>query len=434
MLESIYRAAGLKVGLFTSPHLVSFGERIQINRQPISEADVVSLVERAQSWLREGWPMPGDGAHPTFFEVVTVMALSYFAEHNCDLVIWETGLGCRLDSTNIVTPLASVITNIQFDHQQWLGDTLPKIAAEKAGIIKPGIPVITATDSPEAFRVIEETSRRQNAPLIVVDPNKPETALLNEIELPLLGRHQRLNADLALATVRALRDQIVVSDEYIRTGLSSVQWPGRLQLVTRPSGQKILLDGAHNVAGAEILVAALREYFPSAKATFILGVLRDKDWTRICEIFGAYAARMLLVPVPSERSASPHELAEVCRRANGGQEALECDSLKQALAAAARDEFVVVAGSLYLAGEAIEQLLGVGAFDAVLVLRPADAVLHREVLHRLHVQRDAAHLGERGPQAVHDGAHALATLVERLQRDLDAAAVERGVCAINADE
>src|SRR3954466_2252530 len=139
MLESIYRAAGLRVGMFTSPHLVAFSERMQVNRQLISEADVVKLVVEMKGLLQQ---FPAE-AHPTFFEVVTVMALRYFAEQNCDLVIWETGLGGRLDATNIVTPLASVITNIQFDHQQWLGDTLARIAFEKAGIIKSGVPAIT---------------------------------------------------------------------------------------------------------------------------------------------------------------------------------------------------------------------------------------------------------------------------------------------------
>src|SRR5207253_2249803 len=156
MLESIYRAAGLRVGLFTSPHLVSFGERIQVNRQNVGEQDVVRLLEEMQGFLSKGWPgtlepRSQPSSHPTFFEVVTVMALKYFAEQNCDLVIWETGLGGRLDATNIVTPLASVITNIQYDHQKWLGNTLEEIAAEKAGIIKPGVPVVTTTNALEAL-------------------------------------------------------------------------------------------------------------------------------------------------------------------------------------------------------------------------------------------------------------------------------------------
>src|SRR6266446_714331 len=164
MLESIYRAAGLRVGLFTSPHLVAFGERIQVNRRLISERAVVRLVLEMQRLLKK---FPKD-EHPTFFEVVTVMALRHFAAQKCDLVIWETGLGGRLDATNIVTPLASVITNIQYDHQEWLGESLQSIAAEKADIIKPAIPVITGVDEPEALKVIQDAAREQNAPLEIV--------------------------------------------------------------------------------------------------------------------------------------------------------------------------------------------------------------------------------------------------------------------------
>src|SRR5881296_1037016 len=149
MLESIYRHSGLRVGLFTSPHLVSFAERIQINREWIPETEVVRQTEELHRLLAEF----SKETHPTFFEFVTVMALRWFAEQRCDLVIWETGLGGRLDATNIVSPLASVITNIGFDHQQWLGDTLAQIAAEKAGIIKPGVPALTAADEAEALAV-----------------------------------------------------------------------------------------------------------------------------------------------------------------------------------------------------------------------------------------------------------------------------------------
>ena len=378
MLESIYRATGLKVGLFTSPHLISFAERIQVNRQPISEADVGRLVAEMQSLLAKGWPAcPGAqsssssrnaetcgvGAHrsdpephPTFFEVVTVMALRYFAEQNCDLVIWETGLGGRLDATNIVTPLASVITNIQFDHQQWLGHSLASIAAEKAGIIKPGIPVLTAADAPEALRVIEETARQKHAPLTIVRLDAAEAPRLTEIELPLPGRHQRLNAALALATVRTLLLELPVSEESVRAGLSTVHWPGRLQLITQPSGQKILLDGAHNVAGAETLAGALTDLLPSPNRTLILGMLQDKDCDPMCKILAPLAKRILLSPVPSERSASPHELAHACRRSNPTAHVRACANLQEALNQAAEDEYLAIAGSLYLIGEAMELL------------------------------------------------------------------------------
>jgi dihydrofolate synthase/folylpolyglutamate synthase len=374
MLESIYRAAGLRVGLFTSPHLVAFGERIQVNRQPIPERDIVRLVEEMRSLMERGWgavehlaahaaipvhaapAATAADAHPTFFEVVTVMALRYFAEQKCDLVIWETGLGGRLDATNIVTPLASVITNIEYDHQQWLGETLASIAAEKAGIIKPHTPVITGTEEPEALAVIKAAARENKAPLTLASPEYAIGPGLESLQLPLLGRHQRKNAAIAVATVRALTPVIAVAASQIRRGLESVDWPGRLQLVTKPSGQKILLDGAHNTAGARTLAEALAEYFPGVRPTLVLGILQDKDWLRICEFLAPLAGRILLAPVGSERSAAPQQLSEVCHRANPQVEVTICGSLAQALAAAESDRFVVVTGSLYLIGEAMEHL------------------------------------------------------------------------------
>ncbi|MGD0744811.1 MAG: folylpolyglutamate synthase/dihydrofolate synthase family protein [Verrucomicrobiota bacterium] len=360
MLESIYRAAGRRTGLFTSPHLVSFRERIQVNRQLVPENEVVRLVREIQPLLGQ---FPA-GHHPTFFEVVTVMALKFFAAEKCDLVIWETGLGGRLDATNIVTPLASVITNITFDHEQWLGDTLAKIAAEKAGIIKPGVPVITAADEPEALAVIETTAREKHAPLIEAGQasrlspfgkaRKSETGATPVLPLP--GEHQIRNAALALTTVEVLQNKIQVSHEAIRTGLSRVDWPGRLQLIQRPNGQKILLDGAHNVAGAKALRAALEKHFRSPRHTLILGVLQDKDWRHICETLAPPAARIFTAPVSSERSADADELAAACRAANPTVGIAACASLREALAKTAGDDFVVVTGSLYLVGEALEIL------------------------------------------------------------------------------
>jgi dihydrofolate synthase/folylpolyglutamate synthase len=350
MLESIYHAAGLRVGLFTSPHLVSFRERIQVNRQLIPENELARLVEEIQPLLKQ---FPADN-HLTLFEVVTVMALKFFVEQKCDLVIWETGLGGRLDATNIVMPLASVITNIAFDHQQWLGDTLEKIAAEKAGIIKPGIPVVTATDAPEALAVIEKIARKKNAPLKIVTTER--------LAPPLLGEHQKVNVALALATVETLQKQIPVSKEKIREGLAGVNWPGRLQLIEKPEGQKFLLDGAHNVASVKVLREALEKNFPTKERTLVLGVLQDKDWREICKILSPLAAKIFLVPVASERSANPKELAEICRTANPAAEILVCDSLKDTFEKSGSrgrspyQDFIVITGSLYLVGEALELL------------------------------------------------------------------------------
>src|SRR5436190_1382142 len=197
MLEAVYRTAGLRVGLYTSPHLVSFRERIQINRELIPEGDVIRLTQRIRDWL----PQFSQDEHPTFFEIATIMALCYFGEQKCELVIWETGLGGRLDATNIVTPLASVITNVQFDHEKWLGNTVAKIAREKAGIIKPNVPVITAAEDESALAVISEVACANRSELHVV---KTHSALDSSWGVNLQGEHQRLNAALALKTVEVL--------------------------------------------------------------------------------------------------------------------------------------------------------------------------------------------------------------------------------------
>ena len=378
MLESIYRAAGLRVGLFTSPHLVSFRERIQVNRQLISDGEVVRLVAAIHPLFKQ---FPADH-HPTFFEVVTVMALKFFAEQSCDLVIWETGLGGRLDATNIITPLVSVITNIAFDHQQWLGDTLEKIAAEKAGIIKPGVPVVTGANEPEVFGVIEKIAREKNAVLIQVARasssgtdvppvcfNKTVTSAnethrrdacattpANLPALPLIGEHQRQNAALALATVELLQPQIPVSEEKIRKGLATVNWPGRLQLITRPGGQKILLDGAHNVAGAEALRATLEKNYAGASPLLIFGALADKNWPDICRVLAPLAAKIFAVPVASERTADAPALAKMFRSGNPAAEVAAFENLAAALNASRDEPFIAITGSLYLVGEALEQL------------------------------------------------------------------------------
>ena len=352
MLESVYRAAGLRVGLFTSPHLVSFAERIQVNRQLVPEGEVARLVREIQPWLKE---FPAED-HPTFFEVVTVMALGYFAQQRCDLVIWETGLGGRLDATNIVTPLASVITNIDFDHEQWLGETLEKIAFEKAGIIKPGVPILTAAEPGRGLEVIAATAQQLDALLTVIDRNDAQGSLLDAARLSLPGDHQRLNAALAVAAVRAVATHFPVPQEKMIEGLSQVHWPGRMQLAKSSNGQTILLDGAHNPASAEALAAAFRQQFPEARPVLILGVLADKDWRPLAETLAPLARRLLLVPVNSRRSLAPEEMLPVCRNANPQAVVEVCASLADALQRSAQEPLLIITGSLYLVGEAMERL------------------------------------------------------------------------------
>ncbi len=352
MLESICRTAGWKVGLFSSPHLVHFGERIQVDRIPISEADIVRLVQEMQGYLQH-FEAPG---YPTFFEVVTVMAMIHFARAGCDLVIWETGMGGRLDATNIVTPLATVITNIQYDHEKWLGNTLAQIAHEKGGIIKPGVPVITAAEEPEALEVLRRLASENEAPLIEMRQSDSNEPPLDRIELPLLGDHQRLNAAVALRTLRTVARALPIQEEAFCEGLRLVRWTGRLQLMTHQNGGRTLLDGAHNPAGALTLRAALDKHFPNTLPALVIGVLRDKDWRKMFAALLPVAAKIFLVPVANTRSADPEELRAACFVDGAPCQVTVCHSLKEALDLSAQVPFRVVTGSLYLVGEALEML------------------------------------------------------------------------------
>jgi len=348
MLENIYRREGLRVGLYTSPHLVSFAERIQVNRQMISEADVARLTGELEALM----PQFTEETHPTFFEFVTVMALKYFAEQKCDLVVFETGMGGRLDATNIVTPIASVITNIQMDHQQWLGDTLEKIAFEKAGIIKPGIPIVTAAETP-ALEVIARMAQERRSPLTVVSHKTVEE--IRDLKVGLLGEHQRINAAVAFETVRVLAEAIPVSKENIIEGLKTVDWFGRLQVIKRGK-QTFLLDGAHNPAGVRTLAASLPAVF-SAKPTLVMGAMKDKEWMVMCKILAPLVSRICLCPTGnSQRTADPHRLEAEFRKANAKVSIEVFDSLAVAMKAADKDLNVVLAGSLYIVGEALERL------------------------------------------------------------------------------
>ena len=265
-------------------------------------------------------------------------------------MIWETGLGGRLDATNIVTPLARVITNIQFDHQQWLGDTVAQIAHEKAGIIKPGIPIVTSAADPAALEVISQTACARQAPLTLVTG---ADSVIRDYEIGLSGEHQRTNAALALAVVRLLQERLPAPDAAIRTGLREVQWAGRLQKVGRPGGHIIILDGAHNPAGAQSLADALPAMLPPGAAAagrrpaLILGIMRDKDYPAICKILAPLAGKILLPPIGSARTADPALLAACCREAAPGTPVVPSENLEAAFAEAAGEKFIVVTGSIH---------------------------------------------------------------------------------------
>jgi dihydrofolate synthase/folylpolyglutamate synthase len=233
-----------------------------------------------------------------------------------------------------------------------LGDTLEKIAAEKAGIIKPGVPVITAASQPEVLAVIEHTAKQNGSPLTIVRPEEFATMP----PLPLPGSHQKINAAVALATVEALQKSIPVAAEKMGAGLAKVNWPGRFQVIEREAGRKIILDGAHNVEGIEVLRAALQGYFPGVRPVLVLGVLADKDWHRMGELLGPLADRILTVPVASARTVPAAELAGFLRTVCPAAEIVACKGIAPALEAAKSEPLVVVAGSLYLIGEALEVL------------------------------------------------------------------------------
>ena len=342
MLESIYRQAGYKTGLFTSPHLISFRERMQINRQLIAEKDIIRLAGEMRTLLHD---CPRK-THPTFFEVITVMALQHFAKSKCDVVLLETGLGGRLDATNIVTPIASVITPINEDHQQWLGDTLAKIAAEKAGIIKAGKPIFCAVQKPEAQSVIESVAKERDATLTLAD---------TQMELPALslhGEHQKQNAALAATVAKSLIGELPAEKAAIREGLANAQWPARAQS-WQAGNRRFIFDAAHNPASMRTLVDILRKNHSGQAPAILLGMSQEKNWREMCRLIAPLASLVMAVPTSSQKAVSPGSIAEVCSEFC---ETMTAESVEQGLDRLTDEPFVVVAGSIYLAGEVMERL------------------------------------------------------------------------------
>ncbi len=327
MLDAILRAAGRRTGLYTSPHLVDFRERVRVNGEWISEPAAAGLL----TTIREA---TADWTHmPTYFEIVTVLAIRHFADAECDYVVLETGMGGRLDSTNAVTPLVSVITPIAMDHAQWLGDSLEKIAAEKAGIFKPGVPAVSAPQSEAVAKVLAA-----RAPVKFVEGELPKEIFLN-----LAGAHQRRNARLALAALTAA--EITLPEMAIREGLATVNWPGRFQGLGR-----FVLDGAHNAHGAIQLVETWKEMRGGAPTVVIFGALRDKSCAEMLRALAPITKEFWLVPVDSVRGETPENLAVHCPVPSR-----VFATLGEAFAAAP-EEGALVTGSLFLVGEALEIL------------------------------------------------------------------------------
>jgi dihydrofolate synthase/folylpolyglutamate synthase len=392
-LASILQASGLKSGLYTSPHLVHINERIQVNGEPILDDDFALLhdvVDRTAERLVTEGDLPW---HPSFFEMLTAIAFEHFARVRPDLAVLEVGMGGRLDATNVVEPRVSVITDIALDHQKYLGNTIGEIAREKAGIIRPGGVVVTLPQLPEANDVIGNAILDQRARAVNAVPYVPPVSpgstqylvpsgqwsvasgqfalaqryaldVLGErilVESPLVGRHQLRNIALAIAAAGELHHQGFpqIAPQAIDRGIRETRWPGRFQVIPsdglRP---EYVLDVAHNPAGAWALRSTLSAAYGERPFTMVFGVLRDKAITEIAEILFPIAEHVIVTHTNNPRSASVEEIRQAASRVAG--EMREAGEVASALAdagkIAGRGGLVVVTGSIYIVGEAMQHL------------------------------------------------------------------------------
>ncbi len=380
MTESILRAAGLRTGLFTSPHLLSPRERIRIDGVPIDEATLVRLVEA----VRPAFEEVREGSHltpPSFFEAYAAMAFLAFAEARVDVAILETGLGGRLDATNVCSPVVCAITTICLEHTDVLGDTLAAIAAEKAGILKPSVPVVVAAQEPEALQVILDAAARLDSPILaspdasivdapVLGPDddpRPQRLRVRidlgdapgerEYDLALLGDHQAVNAAVAVGIAQALDERsFTIPDGAIAAGLREVQWPGRLHCVGKHP--RLLLDAAHAPAAACTLREAISTHFRYDRLWVILGMASDKDVEGFAAELSPLNPTVLVTHAPSPRALSPEDLAARLSPILGPPTLTHDVSaaLDLALRLARPDDLVCVTGSVYVVGEALRHL------------------------------------------------------------------------------
>ncbi len=368
MIESVLREAGYRAGLFTSPHLTRFNERIALGGAHISDNDfvhVASVVKEARERLKRerGW-------EPTFFEVSTVMALLYFRDKKADLAVIETGLGGRLDATNTVTPLLSIITNIDVDHSAHLGSTVEHIAREKAGIIKAGSPLICGELGSGAAAVITQRAREVKCGVLkrlghefTYEPGPQggfnyfgQKTVIKDVELGLCGLYQYKNAAVALAGLEILSESYpAITEQAMREGLRRVTWPGRFESLS--AAPTVILDCAHNPAGASAFAAAVREYFTELPPiTLVTGISEDKDIGGILAHLLPMARRVILTEAALERAAPVAMLQKkaLSIRADCESRPTVRSAITSALQGLARGEVLLIAGSVFVAGEARE--------------------------------------------------------------------------------
>ncbi|QJC52947.1 bifunctional folylpolyglutamate synthase/dihydrofolate synthase [Paenibacillus albicereus] len=381
-LTEVLVRGGYDTGTYTSPYITKFTNRFRYNGQDIEEETLLRLANELRPLVEE--IAETEHGSPTMFEVSTALAILYFARVTYpDYVVWETGLGGRLDVTNIVTPVISIITNVGHDHMDVLGDSITDIAREKAGIIKPGVPVVSTVENEEALAVIREAARKSKSTLYQLGEQFEETAIeatesgqsfgfkgpfrtMSRLSLTMAGAHQRKNAAAAVMALEALRqyNALLVEDEQLLEGLRSAQWPGRLEMVRREP--RLLLDGAHNPEGAESLAAALRELHGGERIHVMIGMLGNKNHRGVLRHI-LPIADTLVVTQPAFRKALPaEELADVARelaRELGVSPEIIAeprwpDALERLERAASGGGLPVVTGTLYLIADVRASVLG----------------------------------------------------------------------------
>ena len=362
-LSSILHASGYKVGLYTSPHLVKFNERICINNKPVSDKEIVASYEAVKK------ASPGK-REPTFFEFATAMALFEFARQKVDWAIIETGMGGRLDATNIIKPKLAVITNISLEHQEYLGNTIAEITGEKGGIIKPGIPVITGVKQKNGINVLKKIVREKSARLYILGDDfrvrRTRGAFTyfgienvwRDMKKGLMGKHQVENSALALAACEALSisGQAVLPLKSIKKGLEENRWAGRLEKVS--DSPVILLDGAHNLSAARTLANFLSKKYAEKKITLVLGILDDKPYLAMLASLLPVCSKAVLTKPVIDRALEPKILCEAAKKIIPDAIIIPdaAKAVKYAVETASQDDVICIAGSLYVVGEAKEAL------------------------------------------------------------------------------
>jgi dihydrofolate synthase/folylpolyglutamate synthase len=362
-LAAILQNSGFKVGLYTSPHLVKFNERIQINGKPIEDERVISLYEtvnKADCGERKA----------TFFEFATAMALYEFACAQVDWAVIETGMGGRLDATNIIRPNLSIITNISLEHQSYLGHTLAKIASEKGGIIKPNVPVVSGVTQKSVIEVIANICRKQTAPFYRLGQDFHIRRRHNghfdyfgihqdikALTTGLAGDHQFMNAAIVLGACEQLIDQgLILQHNVIRKALKNNHWPGRLEIVSaRP---RVILDGAHNLMAARVLSDYIKKELKEFQTTLVVGILDDKPYEKMLKSLVPVCAKVILTQPKINRALAPQKLSEIVKPINSNFEIIEdvARAVSTAIKNCQSHEAICIAGSLYVVGEAKEVL------------------------------------------------------------------------------